>query len=51
MVSEGYLAPLQLEATPDTSAQHVEEMKDKPKKPGRGRFILHQQCVGVRELN
>ena len=32
MVTEGYVAPLQPEATPDTDAQHVEEMKDKPKK-------------------
>ena len=32
MVPEGYVAPLQPEATPDTDAPHVEEMKDKPKR-------------------
>lgn len=32
MVPEGYVAPLQPEATPDIDTQHVQEMKDKPKK-------------------
>ena len=32
MVSEGYVAPLQPEATSVTDVQHVEDMKDKPKR-------------------
>ena len=32
MVSEGYVAPLQPEATPDTDAQPIQGMKDKPRK-------------------
>ena len=32
MVPEGYVAPLQPEATPDTDAQPIQEMKDKPRK-------------------
>ena len=32
MVPEGYVAPLQPEATPDIDTQHVQEMKDKPKR-------------------